>query len=930
MAFLLPLLGEAGVALGGLIEGGIAAAPEIAAAASPEIASEAVASTSGIGGLGAAKLVEDAPEAVSAIDKPPESVDPMQTNAAKPTIDQGAPNKELIIAEETIGKSGSEKLYDTIINKDIAPAAEDQVEIMEDLEKIEKLHNKTISEVLPKNPTPLENETIKRIMAGELPGYSIKGNKIFGPNNSFLNGMGRYIDQGKSLPSLIENRGSLVRPMYTGGKFSANNLSKGLNSTLAGRGTGPNPGASFVKNIPTTIAKAIDRSNAFSSAEKASILSGLDGKMGLTKDNELVADMISKHSKLAEEVKGSIAEPIVAEEEKIAEDFVKEASKEVTESKPFIEELKDVKVSERAAVFEQPEVKLVRKSVPLKLTNQVSKQINKFEGLAKQARISNLIDENGLIEGRSIFSRTNQTKLNDQLAKVMEKRGLNSEVVGELEIKYKMNPTPEIKAELDTATVEKQALKEYSTKLEDVNKTVDDYIKGENSKIEKIAENLPDEEESFSEEFTKDIRKIDNPETQEELINKLTPAQKSIVNEHQLMSFKKIDTDFVKQYNRLNPTIKRSVYSSLNPGEKSEFIKLSILENKSANLDIPPEQFKSDFTMFLNKIGRGKQGLKIAIYDSLSEEQKALLGDDYMKLIEKEKNILEGKTMDPIDEDAAGVLTNAEKTQIESEPEMTQTVLEPIEGEPRVDPNSLTGKAESEGMIGAPQESEEIILDTPEGKQGFFSSDGFKTALTAAFGSLAGSSLVVGLKSAVDKLREGDFSDIKKGLDGVQKIAKTIGELEKDYKKYESIWNQSSKDPARANAAKKAMQQTLVDMQKAQQAKGKAEDNFKKAVTRANNNIKGASAEDKKKAIEKKEFDSSRTKKLVQDGVLKEGMPVFKIYNNINSPESFLSRESTDDFSITKKNTTNSKNKTLTKKADRKAIIDETPKEDSE
>ena len=268
-------------------------------------------------------------------------------------------------------------------------------------------------------------------------------------------------------------------------------------------------------------------------------------------------------------------------------------------------------------------------------------------------------------------------------------------------------------------------------------------------------------------------------------------------------------------------------------------------------------------------------------------------------------------------------------------------LVKPSDEPPSIDPESLTGTAQDEGMIGEPKEGEGEGDFNTEEKKGFFTSDGFKQAMGTLFGTITGSGIAVGLTAGIEKLKAGDFSDIKKAYDGFQKFSKTLGELEKDFKKYRDIWNGSGTDKERAENAKKEMERIKNEMARVKQMESKAAGDFKRAIGKANSDIKRAQMNASKKALADKEFKSKNAKANVEKGILKDtSQPSIKIYNNFQSPESFLTRKSEDDFSNTKKINTNSKNKSDShdnvEKAKNKSRIthvtkeEETPEEDLE
>jgi hypothetical protein len=282
------------------------------------------------------------------------------------------------------------------------------------------------------------------------------------------------------------------------------------------------------------------------------------------------------------------------------------------------------------------------------------------------------------------------------------------------------------------------------------------------------------------------------------------------------------------------------------------------------------------------------------------------------------KNISLPKTMEPVVEEPP-----VEEPPVESIP----PVVEPV-----IDPSSDTGIAESEGVIGEPQEATEEFASEDE-KAGFFTSDRLKDMASGVLGTTAAGGLIAGIIAGIDKLKSGDFSDVKKALDTTTKISKTMAELAKDFNKYLNIWNSSGNNRVAAESAKRNMEKTKNELDQLQKAKAQAGGDLKRALTNASNNIKKQATDANKKAIADKEFASKNAKKNVQAGVLKDtSLPSIKIYNNFQSPESFLKSE--DDFSTIQKKNVNSKNKTKehTDKADHKSKIihDVSPDEEVE
>ena len=334
--------------------------------------------------------------------------------------------------------------------------------------------------------------------------------------------------------------------------------------------------------------------------------------------------------------------------------------------------------------------------------------------------------------------------------------------------------------------------------------------------------------------------------------------------------------------------------------------------------------------------------LKSKMYESLPQDKKDIL-EVYMqpKGKEAEELIPSSKLSGELEEFGTPEIKKISPS-INMDPQVSPSeaaaeegilpTTDPLETLPEagIDPASTTGIADAEGMVGEPVEGSGA--GDFSDKKGFFTSDGFKAAMGGLFGGVTGGGIIAGLIEGVDKLKSGDFSSIKSAVDTVSKIGKTISALEKDYKKYLDIWNGAGANRAAGQAAKRGMEQTRNEMNRLKQEETKASGNLKRAVMKAEGDIKNAASAANKKAIADKEYKGKGTQDKVSSGLLKDtSMPSIKIYNNFQSPESFLKSE--DDFStITKKNV-NSKNKTSenTEKADRKGkIVHEDGNDDSD
>lgn len=982
----------------GLIEGGIIAgesAPEIAGAI--ETAGTTALGGAAVGGKmteeAAARASEEAarahtleaPVEGSTADKVREFFTPEP--GAKPARDTGWKMPDTPIPKIPL----SEKVVHTIFGKDLGFAAED--EVIKDMKILEKLQIHNTS----------------------------KGTRL--PNTKYLEHIVESIDKDGTISHPLEDLKNVHKPLF---KSNANIVNRRpadlLKNYPVGSKGGGNPGIQFVNRLPRSILKAIDGSKILTSEEKVQLLKGQVGRNRFTTTNELVDRIIAKHSKVAKEMP----------------EIVEEVPKPVQESIAAIE----TEAEKEPEKFKAD----IQKSVPTATRSRVLQRVKELNLKTREA----IMGDN---KNLSLFSRKIAPKIRTTLQEEMAKRGLQSENVAELDIQMTTNPSAELESELRQAKSELEATRDELKSLKSIDKDVTEYIKGEDNKVSSVlkkVEDVPDEE--FKEVFEKSTEKIENPETKEELLKKLTPKQKELLrfeesktivpkefvtlldntknpvlrarltsllsDEEQLAlgdlstDFKEtgsLDEGFIESYKNIKDTkVAKKIFDILTDEEKAQLhISLTKLPPKvvptpefkeliedTANLDLrnrllsladvdestldtpdvfrvgvdplterfmslyqrnwleypdiqkvltkaertqlneylkanklivtDPVKFKEDFISFINKIK--SPDTKLKLYANLTQDEKNLLGKNFFKekmqvLVDEserlKKNISLPKTMEPVEP-----IVEAVEEAIEPVVEQVEPVA-PVE--PTIDPSSATGIAESEGVIGEPQEAVEEF--TEDEKAGFFTSERLKDMAAGVLGTTAAGGLIAGIVAGIDRLKSGDFSDVKKALNTATKVVNTIKELEKDFNKYLRIWNSSGNNRVAAESAKRKMEETKKELDTLQKAKAQAGGDLKRALTKANDNIKKQATDSNKKAIADKEFASKNAKKNVQGGILKDtSLPSIKIYNNIQSPESFLKSE--DDFSTVQRKNVNSKNKTKENKASNKSkIIHDDPEE---